>query len=288
MGSLTFTENDFSCHICVKSFNCDIQTPRMLLCGHTFCQSCLEHILNDNVNCLCSNCRESIAASSTEDIPVNRFLLSLITKTENKSSKEESNISKELEELSLKKDYCFIKKEDKVPSVGHCEEHDCPINFKCLDCSQCICGTCAFFLHKTCSRILPIADAVNVIKEEGLKKLMTVKKKYSDILSKTEEEIQSLEITSETIKQEIVEKKSLGMENYKVFEKLSRKEFEIKQMTSIQEVDKAMKELELFLEELDDTSGKCNLQFVSCSPTVFKVSLFILYLALFFSNLICF
>ena len=263
MKSVLFEEDDLSCNICYKPYDCEVRTPRVLFCGHTYCQSCLRQILNDSSNCTCPNCRKNIVATSVDDIIINHFTISLVAKKENRLSTEEATITKDFDSLSLKNDYSSVRKKDQVPSVGHCEEHNCPINFKCLNCSQCICGTCAFLLHKNCSRILPIAEAIDVIKDEGLKRLMTVKKKYSDELSKMDEDLKSLEVKVEAIQWEITEKRSLGMEKYKVYETLSRKEFEIRQMTSIQEVDKATEELELFLGKLDDYSEKDNTQLVS-------------------------
>ena len=264
MNPLTLDENDLSCNICCKPYDCDARTPRVLLCGHTFCQSCLKHILSESNNCMCPNCRKNIATTSVDEIAVNHFIVcNCIIKKEDKSSEEETTVAKDFDNLSLKNDYSSVRKKDQVPSVGHCEEHTSPVNFKCLECSQCICGTCAFLLHKNCSRILPIAEAVDVIKEEGLKRLMTVKNKYSDKLSKMEEDLRSLEVKAEAIQLEITKKRSLGMEIYKVYETLSRREFEIRQMKSIQEVDKAMEEFELFLGKLDDYSEQDYIHVVS-------------------------
>ena len=263
MKSVLFEEDDFSCNICYKPYDCEVRTPRVLICGHTYCQSCLRQILNVSSNCTCPNCRKSIVATSVVDITINHFLLSLVAKKENQSSTEESTVTEDFDSLSLKNDYSSVRKKDQVPFVGQCEEHNCPINFKCLECCQYICGTCAFMLHKKCSRILPIAEAVDVIKDEGLKKLITVKKKYSDELSKIEEVLKSLEAKAEAIQLEISEKRSLGMEKYKVYETLSRREFEIRQMKSIQEVDKSKEELELFLEKLDDYSEQDYIHVVS-------------------------
>ena len=258
MESLIIEKDDLSnCNICYKPYDCNVQTPRILSCGHTYCQSCLKQILNDSSNCKCPYCRKNIAAASVDDITINHFTLSLVA-NKGKKRKREVNTTEDFDSLSLENAYSSVRKKEQVSSVGHCEGHNAPINFKCLDCSQCICGVCAFLLHKKCSRILPIAEAVDVIKEEGLKKLMSIKKKYSDILSKNEEDLKALEVKAEAIQFEILEKRSLGMENYKVLENLSRREFEVRQMTSIQEVDKAMQELEAFLEKIHDSSEENN------------------------------
>ena len=226
MNSPTLRKDDLSCDICYKLFDCKVRTPRVLLCGHTFCQSCLEHILTGINNGVCPSCRKNIATTSVNEIAINHFILSIVSNIEKKNTEQKSSTTEDFDKLNLEKD--SIKKKDKMPPVGQCEEHSSPVNFKCFDCFRYICGACAFLFHKTCNRVLPIDEAVDVIKDEGLKKLVAVKEKYFDI-----------------------------------YETLSRRESEIRQMNSIQEVDKSMEELDLLLEKLNASFEERDKQLVS-------------------------
>ena len=202
--------------ICYKPFDCKVRTPRVLLCGHTFCQFCLENILSGSNNGVCPSCRKNIATTSVAQIAVNQLILSFVSNIEKKNTEQKSSTTEDVDELNLKKAIAFIKAIDKMMPVGHCPRHWSPVNFKCFDCSVYFCGPCDFLLHMVCNRVLPIAKAIDVIKDKGVKKLLAVKKKDFKIFG------------------------------FEINETL-RRYFKIRPMTSIQDVERAMEELDLYV-----------------------------------------
>lgn len=199
---------------------------------------------------MCPNCRKKITASTIEDIPIIISLKDLISRREHINNEKNDNFKKS-NELSVKNQYHEITKKETLPSVGSCEEHDAVITFKCSDCSQYVCASCAILFHKSCSTVLTIQEAMKLTKEVELKKLSRIKRQYAESLSVIENDLITLDEKVESIKMKIAEKKSIGIKEYKIFETLSRQEFEIKHITSVQELDKAIEELNTFLKKFD-------------------------------------
>ena len=67
-GGIDFT----TCSICLDTFN----TPRILPCGHSFCNDCLLSILESQI-VNCPDCRETIPSLSAEEFPINYAVVSV-------------------------------------------------------------------------------------------------------------------------------------------------------------------------------------------------------------------
>jgi uncharacterized protein YbaR (Trm112 family) len=52
---------DITCPICFDTFNDKDKIPRILQCGHTFCQSCLMDLRTSNI-LTCPTCRKYFSA----------------------------------------------------------------------------------------------------------------------------------------------------------------------------------------------------------------------------------
>ena len=64
-----------NCSICLETF----LNPRILLCGHTFCEECLKKSIV-NYNLSCPTCRYKHKSMKVEDYPKNYILIELIEK----------------------------------------------------------------------------------------------------------------------------------------------------------------------------------------------------------------
>lgn len=64
-----------NCSICFEIF----KNPRILLCGHTFCEECLKQSIV-NFKLSCPTCRYKHKSMKVEDYPKNYILIELIEK----------------------------------------------------------------------------------------------------------------------------------------------------------------------------------------------------------------
>ena len=64
------------CPVCFDRYDQSSKCPRMLNCGHTFCHSCLERILQNSK--LCSTCNKKITFNNVGDVPINYALKSIL------------------------------------------------------------------------------------------------------------------------------------------------------------------------------------------------------------------
>ena len=122
------TFNPYECFICTSSYTAkEGSKPRILQCGHTYCESCLTTLLESRK---CPSCVSPILYDTVEDIPVN-YVLKNICEDHNKEF--DSN--------------------DFLPYGGYCSSHRSYMHFKCLDCDIFICGTCSILKHDKCGKI---------------------------------------------------------------------------------------------------------------------------------------
>ena len=72
------------CPVCLIEWSSESCVPRMLNCGHTFCEKCLRDLYNAN-SITCPNCMHSHPFASVQDVDKlikNYTLLSLASATE--------------------------------------------------------------------------------------------------------------------------------------------------------------------------------------------------------------
>lgn len=69
------TNDPTLCFICLESYNV-LNKPLILMCGHTFCETCIKLIWNDKREIKCSYCKIITTADKLEDIVVNYSVLS--------------------------------------------------------------------------------------------------------------------------------------------------------------------------------------------------------------------
>ena len=61
---------ELKCMICFEWFGNGYKQPRVLECGHTFCEECLMNLIAMS-NKKCGNCRETITLKSAGSYPIN-------------------------------------------------------------------------------------------------------------------------------------------------------------------------------------------------------------------------
>ena len=111
-------DEDLSCAICQETFDLQDRVPRMLPCGHTYCQRCLTGLFTRSP-VLCPEDRSPISVSSVADLAKNFALLRVVQ-----------------------------KKHDSVPRTDttiKCAEHRKKLEYVCLDDKVKICANCALF-----------------------------------------------------------------------------------------------------------------------------------------------
>ena len=108
--------SELKCSICLEFYNSSEKKPRILSCGHSFCESCLIQLENP----CCSTCRCDF--DPDEPLPLNNDLMSL---SEN-------------------------RKEDDGDDEDICRDHNSPKNCECSTHRTMICAVCGMMNHKQC------------------------------------------------------------------------------------------------------------------------------------------
>ena len=106
----------FECQVCFESLL--TKKPRLLSCGHTFCEICLKHLLKGGA-IQCPKCRKITRVSKVSLVPVNCD----ITKMK----------EREIEFLNKRQTCCQSCLKDQV---------DRPAAMKCIECFQLLCSEC--------------------------------------------------------------------------------------------------------------------------------------------------
>ena len=115
--------SEWECSICYQIFGENATSPRVLSCGHTFCKSCLQQIINTRK--VCPYCQKRISAANVSDIPVNYTVFQIV-----KSSEERLDKDKPITTLNC---------------VVHFKQ---PCNVWCYTCNIAICNLCALYTHQ--------------------------------------------------------------------------------------------------------------------------------------------
>ncbi|XP_068227380.1 uncharacterized protein [Palaemon carinicauda] len=87
------SSNILECDICCNAFS-EEYCPRLLPCSHTLCGHCIDGIIATNRK-FCPSCRKEFAATSAEDLTVNRIFLDLIIQLSSKPKVSNASSSRE-------------------------------------------------------------------------------------------------------------------------------------------------------------------------------------------------
>ena len=117
------------CSICLEGYNDQSKCPRILPCGHSFCQICLGRLLHRN-SIHCPTCRKPVGVpTGVAGMPRNFALLEIVNETPNEHA---GNIGHPLGSYECEA----------------CDEKH-PSTFCCLDCRENMCKTAAQFILAT-------------------------------------------------------------------------------------------------------------------------------------------
>jgi hypothetical protein len=79
-------DETYECSICYNTYNENINLPKIIPCGHTFCSSCIEqnskHERGNKINFNCFKCRKE-KIFKNNDLRINLILLPNIALTKN-------------------------------------------------------------------------------------------------------------------------------------------------------------------------------------------------------------
>lgn len=191
---ITSPEIDLNCEICLNPFGSGNQCPRILLCGHSYCQSCVSIFIKGGSPC--PTCKGEVKFQKADEAPINYFIKihcdkrrksDSYTRSSDTSEEIQNSSSGENTDRSLK-----LSERDLLPYEGYCKEHILPNHFKCMDCSSYICGTCAVLLHKNDHEILSVNEAMVKIKSNKLKNIVIAKDKITRELKTVDKEVVKL------------------------------------------------------------------------------------------------
>ena len=88
-------ENILECSICLEKYNKKDKLPRILICGHTFCTSCLQKIKTKNISEKQIKCPIDLKIgyenNNIDEIPINRVVVDLIDLKIEEKLKNENN-----------------------------------------------------------------------------------------------------------------------------------------------------------------------------------------------------
>ncbi|KAL4478350.1 hypothetical protein ABPG72_009586 [Tetrahymena utriculariae] len=63
------------CKLCLFEWDVERAIPRVLLCGHTFCEECIKGQVSTNLVFVCTQCQVQYNYQNVRDAPINRTLL---------------------------------------------------------------------------------------------------------------------------------------------------------------------------------------------------------------------
>ncbi|KAK7075973.1 hypothetical protein SK128_005123 [Halocaridina rubra] len=106
-------EDAVTCEVCMENFTSGEKDPLVLECGHTYCRSCLQHILGEEVDLTCPLCRRYQENTDLDSLPINYKLLGL-----------------PVPQKELKYESCSL--------------HGDLLTYWCKTCMQQLCGLCLF------------------------------------------------------------------------------------------------------------------------------------------------
>lgn len=141
------------CPVCLSGYNSETARPLFLSCGHTFCSSCISHLVQGQGTLVCPTCQTTIQDAAT--LPTNFSLLDSCSRT-----------GAEIEDVS---------------EVSGCLLHpDKKVKFHCVNCSLDFCSRCVT-LHSGDNHKI---EDLNLSVDRNLDALL---RKASDLESKLEE-----------------------------------------------------------------------------------------------------
>mmetsp|Transcript_1730 Transcript_1730/g.3685 ORF Transcript_1730/g.3685 Transcript_1730/m.3685 type:complete len:592 (+) Transcript_1730:730-2505(+) len=189
------------CPICSDNFNEEDHCPRLLRCGHTCCEQCLNHVIK-NSQITCPTCRDISLTPSAANLPKNYTVLEII------SNQRKSEITPPT----------------KVSFPVQCDVHpDEKVIRYCLEDSKTICAEC--ILDHASHKLVKLDDPVLEIKFE----LRTLISKVEEMISTVASKHNEMQVKQATVTQASA-REMARIDNYfeRMYEKLELRKKELK------------------------------------------------------------
>ncbi|XP_071955378.1 E3 ubiquitin-protein ligase TRIM39-like [Antedon mediterranea] len=183
----TFVENLIECSMCME----EMETPKFLQCGHSFCLKCLRKQCEPkhHFTCyvVCALCRHStkIPKTGLERLP-SSFLI--------EDAKECFKKAKKLGLTTVRLPFCDEPAHNQV------------LNIWCETCMELICGVCRGQHHKHIISTNTFIEAFRGCKCRYEQKIAEMEKAYTECQLKNESLVREIERLKETRKQQPVRK----------------------------------------------------------------------------------
>lgn len=155
------TEDFCSCDICFFEFGARKKYPRILSCGHTFCQGCIQRLIDNRSDC--PNCNIDINYTSVEDIPINYLIKGMSDRL-----RERKNLIKNVTKTARRKG-------SSVNAEELCNLHALGKQLKCLSCSLLLCPTCIELDHQNCN-VVEAMDELQLLKNDLCLKIKDIRR----------------------------------------------------------------------------------------------------------------
>lgn len=213
------------CSICSELFNEQANCPRLLRCGHTCCEVCLNRVIEDN-QIICPSCRNISVTSSVDSLPKNYIVLEFLA---NARTAETANLTKP--KLS-----------------GECPDHpEEKVIRYCIEDSRAVCADC--ILDHNGHKLVKLDDPILELRFEA-----------KTLLGKVEEMIEAnerkkIDITNrESMTKQNLNRELERIDNYfvRIYEKLDARKKILK--TKIEEAYSCEDQIKLELEEVNEFS----------------------------------
>lgn len=146
-----------NCDVCKEPFNGDEKKPKMLPCGHTFCDLCLKTLAGRFRGMTCPSCRQAWD-EHPDDLRVCYQLI---------PTKREENSGPLASDASI------------------CEEHNFELTFWCNSCKKNACKTCIVRVHMNCG--IGSHNAIESKLLEGREQLRSLRNGCKDTLNVIQE-----------------------------------------------------------------------------------------------------
>lgn len=189
------------CPICSDNFNDEDHCPRLLRCGHTCCEQCLNHVIK-NSQITCPTCRDISLTPSAGNLPKNYTVLEIISSQRRSEATPPTKVSFPVQ--------CEVHPDEKV------------IRY-CLEDSKTICAEC--ILDHASHKLVKLDDPVLEIKFE-LRALVT---KVEEMITTTGNKRAEMQLKQTSISQ-ASSREMARIDSYfeRVYERLEARKAELK------------------------------------------------------------
>ena len=146
------TSQPITCYICVDNYSLK-KKPLILVCGHTFCEVCLQSLFDNSNEILCCFCKVITRLEKFDDMIVNYAILSLSENFENTENIFKNNFG----QLNNTKCACedIKKNPDRVEKL-----------LQCVECKEIVCP-CGLGNGNTQHKNHKLTNLVDYIKDQA-------------------------------------------------------------------------------------------------------------------------